>query len=180
MSHTVASLALPKLTGGSRQTHLLWQACLFTVHTGACPSPFLWSSRRPTLFAMCAFQFLVYYSFLIFWGSLGQSVQGTMLVYPRGGCGSTMCCLFAHMLVCISQAGLEPASGGVGALLFSQCDMVWRSFVLAGGSRCQSFASSWCFFPAKYGSNVSARFLIYRAQAVCFLPLVAILDPSST
>jgi hypothetical protein len=32
-----------------------------------------------------------------------QTVQGSMLVYPRGGCGDTACCLFAHLLVCISQ-----------------------------------------------------------------------------
>jgi hypothetical protein len=28
---------------------------------------------------------------------------------------------------------LEPASGGVGALLFSQCNVAWRSFVQSGG-----------------------------------------------
>jgi hypothetical protein len=36
----------------------------------------------------------------------------------------------------VPQAGLEPASGGMGAPLFSQCNMVWRSFVRAGGSGC--------------------------------------------
>jgi hypothetical protein len=69
-----------------------------------------------------------------------------MLVYARGGCGDTMCHLFAHLLVCISQAGLEPASGGAGSLLFSQCNVLRRSFVQAGGSGCRSFDSSWCFF----------------------------------
>jgi hypothetical protein len=40
----VASLAHPKLARGSCQTHLLWRACLFTVHVGNCPSPtLLWS-----------------------------------------------------------------------------------------------------------------------------------------
>jgi hypothetical protein len=33
------------------------------------------------------------------------------------------------------------------------------------------------FFSAKCGSSVSAKFLIYGAHAVCFLPLVTILDP---
>jgi hypothetical protein len=33
------------------------------------------------------------------------------------------------LLVCSSQAGLQPASGGAGALLFSQCNVAWRSFV---------------------------------------------------
>jgi hypothetical protein len=79
------------------------------------------------------------------WGR-GQSVQGAVLVYPRGDCGDTMCHLFAHLLVCISQAGLEPVSVGTGALLVSQCNMAWRSFVRAGGLRCRGFSSSWWFF----------------------------------
>jgi hypothetical protein len=33
------------------------------------------------------------------------------------------------------------------------------------------------FFSAKFGSSVSAKFFIYRAHAVCFCPLVTILDP---
>jgi hypothetical protein len=33
------------------------------------------------------------------------------------------------------------------------------------------------FFSAKCGSSISARFLIYGARVVCFLPLVTILDP---
>jgi hypothetical protein len=32
--------------------------------------------------------------------------------------------LIAHLLVCISQAGLEPVSGGAGDLLVSQCNVV--------------------------------------------------------
>jgi hypothetical protein len=32
----------------------------------------------------------------------------------------------------VSQADLEPVSGGTLALLFSQCNLVWRSFVQAG------------------------------------------------
>jgi hypothetical protein len=31
----------------------------------------------------------------------------------------------------VSQAGVEPASGGTGALLFSQCNVAWRNFVQA-------------------------------------------------
>jgi hypothetical protein len=55
--------------------------------------------------------------------------------------------------------------------------MVWRSFVQARGLVCQSFDSSWCFISTKCGSSISAKFLIYGAQAVCFFTLVAILDP---
>jgi hypothetical protein len=103
-----------------------------------------------------------------------QSVQGALLVYPRGSCGNTACHLFAHLFVCISQAGLELASGGTGALLFSQCNVAWRSFVHVEGSGCKSFASSWWIFSAKCGSSVSARFL-NRTHTDCFLPLVSIL-----
>jgi hypothetical protein len=109
----------------------------------------------------------------------GQSVQGAILVYSRGSCGSTTCYLFAHLLVCISQAGLEPASGCTGALLCSQYNVAWRSFVWARGSEYQNFASSWWFFSAKCCSSLSARFLTYRTHAACFLPLVAILDMCS-
>jgi hypothetical protein len=106
--------------------------------------PSLVYSKHSTLCAACPFQFLVYYYvlFCFLWGG-GQSVHGDLLVYPRGGCGSTMFCLFAHLLVCVSQAGLELVSGGTGALLLSQCNMAWGSFVWAGGSGCQSFVSSW-------------------------------------
>jgi hypothetical protein len=82
-------------------------------------------------------------------------------------------------LIC-SPVGLHlPSRFGAGdwqygALLVSQCNVEWRSFVQAGGLGCQSFASSWCFLSAKRGSSVSARFLIYGAHVVCFLPLVAI------
>jgi hypothetical protein len=41
------------------------------------------------------------------------------MVCPTGGCGSAPCCLFTHLLLCISQAGLELVSHGTGALLVS-------------------------------------------------------------
>jgi hypothetical protein len=134
--------------------------------------------RAPCPLLRIPFQFLVYYSIgFPFFLRGRESVQGAMLVYPRRICGNTACHLFAHLLVWISQAGLEPASGDVGPLLFSQCNVVWRSFAQAGGSGCQSFDFSWWFFSAKCGSSISAKFLIYGAHAVCFCPLVAILDP---
>jgi hypothetical protein len=73
--------------------------------------------------------------------------------------------LGAHLLVCwMSPSRLGAGVCGMGALLFSQCNMVWRSFVQAGGSGCQIFYSSLCSFSAKCGSSVSARFLIYRVK----------------
>jgi hypothetical protein len=104
-----------------------------------------------------------------------------MLVYPRVGCGSTMCTcfLFALLLVYVSQAGLEIVSGSAGALLVSQCKMVWRSFVWAGNLGVSEFCFFLVVFPAKGGSSVSARILLYRVHVICFLPLVPILDLST-
>jgi hypothetical protein len=84
---------------------------------------------------------------------------------------SCICLLFG--LSDVSQAGLEPASGDTGALLFSQCNLAQRR---AGVSGYESPDSSWCYFSAKCGSNISAKFLIYGAHTACFCILVAILD----
>jgi hypothetical protein len=60
--------------------------------------PSLVHSEHTTPSAACPFQFLVYYSvFCLFLRGRDQSVQRAMLVYPRGGCGNTVCHLFAHL-----------------------------------------------------------------------------------
>jgi hypothetical protein len=100
------------------------------------PSPLC--SEHPAPSAMCPFQFLVYYSVFYFflWGT-GQSVQRAMLAYPRGGCGNTVCCLFAHLLVHVSQADLEPVSQllklakkvfllALTLILFDTCPPTWE------------------------------------------------------
>jgi hypothetical protein len=130
-------------------------------------------SEHPALSAACPFQFLVYYSvfclFVCFLRGGNQSVQGSMLVYPRDGCESTTCCLFAHLLVCVSQTSLEPVSGGAGALRVPQHNMAWRSFVQAGGSGCQSFASSWWFFSCQvWLQHLSKVFDLW--SSCCLLP----------
>jgi hypothetical protein len=153
--------------------------CLLKVHAEHGPSPVLWCAQTSPPSLLHVLFSSLFSQFFFFYEGQGQSVQRAILVYPRGSCGNTACHLFAHLLACISQAGLEPVSGGLGALLFSQCSVAWRSFVQPGGSGCCSFASSWSFFSAKGGSSISARFLIYRAHAVCFLPLVAILNLTS-
>jgi hypothetical protein len=69
------------------------------------PSPFSGVLREPC--SLCCV-FFISSLFIIQLGILflfsgcggGQSVQGTMLFYPRGGCGNTTCCLFAHLLIC--------------------------------------------------------------------------------
>jgi hypothetical protein len=51
--------------------------------------------------------------------------------------------------------------------------------VRAGGSRLLGFFLLLMVFPARCVSSVSARFLLYRAHAICFVTLVAILEPPS-
>jgi hypothetical protein len=122
----------------------------------------------------------LFLGFLFFCRVGGQSVQRLCWFIPGMAVGiphDVWCSPVGLLNVC--QAGLELASSSMGTLLFSQCNVAWRSFPWARGSVCQSFDSSWCFISAKYGSSISAGFLIYRAHAVCFCALVAILDPLS-
>jgi hypothetical protein len=106
----------------------------------------------------------------------GVSLSRGYAGLSQGWLWDTACCSFVHLLVCISHAGLEPAFGSTGALLV--LSVMWHGETLCGlGLGCWSFASSWWFFSAKCHSSISGRFLIYGDHAVCFLPLVAILDP---
>jgi hypothetical protein len=61
------------------------------------PSPV--QSENPIPCAMGSFQFLVLYS-VLFFCRVGVNLSR-----------STVCCLFAHLLVCVYQACLEPVSG---------------------------------------------------------------------
>jgi hypothetical protein len=99
-----------RLLGGYSCSCLLCPACLFMFHLSDCLSPSLWGSRSPDLFAMCLFfnsaaclLFFVFFSFFPLGG--GQSVQGTMLIWPRVLCGNTTCCL-AHQVVCFFPTSL--------------------------------------------------------------------------
>jgi hypothetical protein len=65
----------------------------------------------------------------------------------------------------------------VGALLVSPYNMAWRSYVQARGLGMCEFCFFLVVFPDRYVSSISARFLLYGAHAICFLPLVTILDP---
>jgi hypothetical protein len=132
---TFSSLLLSKLTGGL--AHPFFQlASLYTVCVGKCPSPL--SGAQSTLpFLPCVFFPFAYLWFFFFLESRGQSVQGTMLLYPRVVCGDTTCSLFAHLLVCISQAG---------ALLVSPYLMAGEAMCGLEVKGCWNFASPWWFF----------------------------------
>jgi hypothetical protein len=94
-------------------------------------------------------------------------VGGGVVSLPRELCwfivgvaGGILCDIWFSPvgLLNVSQAGLEPVSGSVAALLFSQCNMAWRSFPWARGLGCQSFHFPCCFISTKCGSSISARF----------------------
>jgi hypothetical protein len=159
----------------------------FAWISAPCSSPLLQCTQNtlpPLLYVL--FQFLVYYSvylvfFFLFCRAGGVSLSRRLCWFISGFAGSLWD--YCMLLICspvglldVSQAGLELVSV-IGALLFSQCNVLWRSFVQDGGSGCQSFDSSWCFFSAKCGSSVSVKCLICGAHAVRFCTLVTILDP---
>jgi hypothetical protein len=81
------------------------------------------------------------------------------------------CCLLN-----VFQAGLEPMAGSTTAFLFSQCNVLWRSFPQSRGSGCWSFDSPCCFISPKCYSSISARCWSHGAHTVCFCTLVTILD----
>jgi hypothetical protein len=166
---------------------ILFQAVAYhlpAVEPSAFPVFVYWKFLAPTPFSSlltapcplcCVFLFSSLLIIQIFFARWGVSLpRGLCWFIPGVAVGILICSPVG--LLDVSQVGLELVSGGMGALLFSQCNVAWRSFVWVGGSGCWSFDSSWCFICGKCGSSVSARFLIYRAH-ICFCTLVAILDP---
>jgi hypothetical protein len=79
--------------------------------------------------------FIIQFLDFFLWG--GESV----CTGGYAGLSQEWLCEYHVPLICspvglldVSQADLELVSGVSGALLFSQCNVVWRSFVQAGGS----------------------------------------------
>jgi hypothetical protein len=94
-----------------------------------------------------------------------------MLVYPRGGCESTSCRLFAHLLACVSQAGLE--------LVLAVQESSWfLSATWCGESLCGLgvWVSGLCFFLVVFLCQVWLQHLskIFDLWSSCYL-----LPPSS-
>jgi hypothetical protein len=146
-----------------------------------CFSPLLWCtySTLPPLLHV-SFQFLIYCSVFFFSGGGGKvvSLPRELCWFIPGGLGEYRVMLGAHLLVCwMSPKQIwSQHLVVVWAILFSQCNMAWRSFPRARGSGYWSSASPWCFISAKCGSSVSSRLQSRGAHAVCFCTLVAILS----
>jgi hypothetical protein len=118
------------------------------------PSPFSSVLRQPWPLCCVFFfssLFIIQLGFLVFFqGVGGQSVQGTMLFYPRGGCANTTCCLFAHLLICWmspKQVWSEHLAVREHSWFLSVNGI--RKFYRLGGSECWSFDSCLFFFSAK-------------------------------
>jgi hypothetical protein len=135
------------------------------------------TSSAVCLFSVCCLLFGFFVCFFFCWG--GSVCPGGYAGLSQGWLGEYCVTLGVHPsgLLNVSQVGLDQGLVASGTLLFSQCNVAWRSFLWARGSVCRSFDSSWCFISAKCGSSISARFLIHGAHSVCFCTLVAILEP---
>jgi hypothetical protein len=94
-------------------------------------SPLLWCTQGTPPSLLCVL-FSSLFIIQIFFQSRVSLPTGLCCFYPRGGFESIMHHLFAHLFFWVSQEGLEPASGGAGALLVSLCNVEWRSIVWAG------------------------------------------------
>jgi hypothetical protein len=150
----------------------------FPKRSTPCSSPLLWctQSTLPPLLHV-PFLFLVYYSvFFFFFAGWGQSLQGVCWFIPGVAVWIPHS---AYLLTCWSAS---PKQVWTWCLVAREpscfLSILWSGEALyslvVDGIRVLLLLAG--FFSAKCGSSVSAKFLIYGAHAVCFLPLVAILD----
>jgi hypothetical protein len=87
------------------------RSCLLQPACDGFPLPTPSALRVPHLLCYMSFLLLLliiqfFFSFFPGWG--GQSVLGTVLIWPRVVCGSTACCL-AHLLVWVFPSHLGAA-----------------------------------------------------------------------
>jgi hypothetical protein len=163
-----ACVPAPALSGQARLVYL--QFC------EGFPSPLFSAQGAPPSLQRVLIVLIAYYSVSLFFLGGGRSVQGTMLIWPRVVCGSTVYHL-AHLVVSVFPshlgAGFWWRPGG--ALQVSPFNVKWRFSVPAGGVEGSKFCLFSVALPARCVSNVSPRFH-FRRHAFCFLPLAAILE----
>jgi hypothetical protein len=158
------------------QPFCLSSLCLLNVHmeiSSLILPPF--SSALAANMPLCCVFLVPCLLFSFFGGGLGDhSVQGALLVYPRGGWRNTIW----HLVLTCWSADCLPSRFGASIWQHGSPPVVsaWQWFLWDRGSGCQSFDSSYCFISAKCGSSVSMRFWSLGSHALCFCTLVAILD----
>jgi hypothetical protein len=139
---------------------------LFTESSGGDQllAPPRFSSALTAPCSLCIF----FFSFLII---IQGFLWGEWLVCPGGYAGLSQVWLWEYCMMLgadVSQADLELASAGVGALLFSQCNIVWRSFLWAGGSGVELLILLGAFFCQVWLQHLSK---ILDLQSSCCLLL---------
>jgi hypothetical protein len=107
------ALPSPSSLGGAAKPSFSSRLVYLQFAWGCAPPPFSSVQGIPPSLLHVFFQLLII-QFVVVVVGWGQSVQGAMLIYLRGSCGSTVCCLFTHLLVCISQ-GLGACSWWCGS-----------------------------------------------------------------
>jgi hypothetical protein len=123
--------------------------CLLKVHMeiSSLPLPLsLVCLEHPAPLLHVPFHFLVYYSVLGFFLLGGKSVcSGGYAGLSQGVCGNTVCCLFAHVLVCWMSLKQVCSKRLVAREPYCFLSVTWHGEALygLGSSGCPVFYSSW-------------------------------------
>jgi hypothetical protein len=145
-------LSTPSLLGGSAKPTFSGRLVYsYSLHGCLILPPFsgVQVALPSLLYVLFSSLFIIQFFFFV-----GRSVCPGNYASLSQGCLGEYCMTLGAHLPNVSQAGLEPLVAVVmvvamAAHLFSQCNVVWRSFLQARGWGCQSFDSPWCFISAK-------------------------------
>jgi hypothetical protein len=124
--------------------------CLLKVHVemrSLLLPPSLVQLQHPAPSAVCSFSVPCLFSFCFFFAGLGEVSLSRWLCLFIPGVAEGKTHKSWHSSVDLHlPSRLELVSGSMGALLLSQYNMAWRSFLWAGGSGYRSFTSSFLVF----------------------------------
>jgi hypothetical protein len=159
MSVTVGSFPLSKHAGRGYAT-LAFSGRLATQERASPPYSRA-QGAPPSLLHVLFFSCLFIIQVFFLLGG-GQSVQGAMLIFLKGGCERTACCLF---LTCGSAkqvrsqhlAAWEPSCFSIFCDTGKLCGEAMCGLVV---QRCQHLASSWWVYPVSCVSSISRKFLL--------------------
>jgi hypothetical protein len=145
VSATVADLAHSKLTGRGCQTHLLWQACLFTVRVDACPSFSRAQGAPPSL--LHVFFNSLFIVQLFFFCGVGIRLSRGLRWFILGVAVGIPCA--AYLLTCWSASSKQVRSQCLAVQKpswFLHIKWCGEAPCRLGVQGCRIFASSWWFF----------------------------------